>query len=235
MRLAKPHVDVGFMTNDRERAERFWSDDAGLPFEEWIKVGGGVRQYRFGCHGSVVKVNHARDPLAADAPTVYRALRIASDRVTGPTPLDHPDGVPVTLVPPGHHDIVGIEITVATASEAAARRFWVDALGADDLTSGDPHDTRYRLGDTIVRCVHEPDLTPMTEREALGFRYLTVQVFDVDTEHARITGLGFAEAWAPTTLGTTARVSFVRDPDGGFVEISQRASLTGPLPPLSGI
>lgn len=232
MHLAKPHVDVGFMTNDWERAERFWRDDVGLPFEEWIKVGGGVRQYRFGCHGSVVKVNHARDGLASesDAPTVYRALRIASDRVTDPTPLDHPDGVPVTLVPPGHQGIVGIEITVATADEVAARRFWVDALGADDLTSGDPDDTRYRLGDTIVRCVHEPGLAPMTEREALGFRYLTVQVFDVDAEHAHVTGLGFAEEWVPTTLGTTARVSFVRDPDGGFVEISQRASLTGPLP-----
>ena len=70
----------------------------------------------------------------------------------------------------------------------------------------------------------------MTEREAVGFRYLTVQVYDVDGEHAHVTGLGFAEEWAPTTLGTTARVSFVRDPDGGFVEISQRASLTGPLP-----
>lgn len=231
MRLAKPHVDVGFMTNDWERAERFWRDDAGLPFEEWIKVGGGVRQYRFGCHGSVVKVNHAREPLAADAPTVYRALRIASDRVADPTPLLHPDGVPVTLVPPGHHDIAGIEITVATADEAAARRFWVDALGAADLTSGDPDDVRYRLGDTIIRSVHEPGLAPMTEREAVGFRYLTVQVFDVDAEHARITGLGFREGWAPITLGTTARISFVRDSDGGFVEISQRASLTGPLPP----
>ncbi len=232
MRLAKPHVDVGLMANDWERAEHFWRHDVGVPFEEWIKVGGGVRQYRFGCHGSVIKVNHARHPLApeADAPTVYRALRIASDRVTAPTPLDHPDGVPVTLVPPDHHDIVGIEITIATTDPAEARRFWVDALGADDLTSGDPSDARYRLGDTIVRCVHEPGLTPMTEREAAGFRYLTVQVFDVDTEHTRITALGFPEAWAPVTLGTTARVSFVRDPDGGFVEISQRASLTGPIP-----
>ncbi|MDH5289350.1 MAG: VOC family protein [Acidimicrobiia bacterium] len=232
MRLAKPHVDVGFMTNDWERAERFWRDDVGLPFEEWIRVGGGVRQYRFGCHGSVVKVNHARHPLAsqADAPTVYRALRIASDRVTAPTALSHPDGVPVALVPTGHHDIVGIKITVASADPDEARRFWVDALGADDLTSGDPDDNRYRLGDTLIRCVHEPGLAPMSEREAVGLRYLTVQVFDVDAEHTRITGLGFPEAWAPLTLGTTARVSFVRDPDGGFVEISQRASLTGPLP-----
>jgi hypothetical protein len=31
-------------------------------------------------------------------------------------------------------------------------------------------------------------------------------------------------------LGETAFISFVADPDGAPVEISQRASLTGPLP-----
>jgi hypothetical protein len=30
-------------------------------------------------------------------------------------------------------------------------------------------------------------------------------------------------------LGSTARISFVRDPDGNWIEISQRASLTGTL------
>jgi hypothetical protein len=32
------------------------------------------------------------------------------------------------------------------------------------------------------------------------------------------------------TLGTVARISFIRDPDGNFIEVSQRASLTGSLP-----
>jgi hypothetical protein len=40
---------------------------------------------------------------------------------------------------------------------------------------------------------------------------------------------GGREALAPTTLGTTARISMVRDPDGNFIELSQRASLTGSL------
>jgi lactoylglutathione lyase len=34
---------------------------------------------------------------------------------------------------------------------------------------------------------------------------------------------------APVTLGTTARISFIRDPDGNWIELSQRASLTGSL------
>jgi len=222
--LAKQHLDVGFSTNDWEAVQRFWGEEIGLAYEEYLKIGAGVRQHRFGVHGSVVKVNHARDPLPAN-PTVHRALRIASDHVTAPELHHTPAGVPVTLVPSGHEDVVGIEIVNATADVAAARRFWVDGLGGTELDPG-----RYRVGDTIVRCNHEPGLAPMTTRTGVGFRYLTVQVFDVDAEHARMLGLGFAEDLPPTTLGSTARISFVRDPDGAFLEISQRASLTGPLP-----
>ena len=41
-----------------------------------------------------------------------------------------------------------------------------------------------------------------------------------------------AGAWegrAPSVLGDVARISFVRDPDGNWIEISQRKSLTGSL------
>ncbi len=41
------------------------------------------------------------------------------------------------------------------------------------------------------------------------------------------------EVWEgapPVTLGEVARISFIRDPDGNWIEISQRASLTGAIP-----
>lgn len=226
MHLAKPHLDVGFSTNDWEAARRFWGDTIGLAYEEYLKIGSGVRQHRFGVHGSVVKVNHAREPLP-DAPTAYLGVRIASAGATaaGPVALASPDGTPVTLVPPGHDDIVGIEVAMAVADTEAARRFWVDGLGGTALD-----DHRVRVGDTVVRLVPEPGRAPMTTRHALGLRYLTVQVHDVDAEHARLVALGVTEEFPPVTLGATARISFVRDPDGGYLEISQRASLTGPLP-----
>jgi lactoylglutathione lyase len=40
---------------------------------------------------------------------------------------------------------------------------------------------------------------------------------------------GGREALAPLTLGTTARISMVRDPDGNWIELSQRASIVGSL------
>jgi lactoylglutathione lyase len=65
---------------------------------------------------------------------------------------------------------------------------------------------------------------------AVGMRYITVQVRDVDAEHRRFMSMGVWEGAAPVSLGAVARISFIRDPDGNFIEISQRASLTGPLP-----
>jgi len=62
-----------------------------------------------------------------------------------------------------------------------------------------------------------------------GWRYITFQVFKVDEDHARVLAAGGREAMAPTTLGTTARISMVRDPDGNWIELSQRASLVGAI------
>ncbi len=223
MDLAKPHLDVGFSTNDWPAAEEFWTDTIGLQYEEYLKIGAGVRQHRFGVHGSVIKVNHSRESLAA-SPTVHRRLRIACPDRVEPIVVRDPEGVEIELVPAGFDDVVGIEIVSAVSDVAASHRFWVDAIGAAEIGP-----CRYRVGDSLVRCVVLPGLPPMTSRTGLGMRYLTVQVFDVDAEYARVIGLGFRGDLPPTTLGDTARVAFVRDPDGMFLEISQRASLTGAL------
>ncbi len=63
-----------------------------------------------------------------------------------------------------------------------------------------------------------------------GWAYLTVQIFDRATEHAGVLARGGAEGSAARTMGNVARFSMVRDPDGNWLELSQRASLTGPLP-----
>ncbi len=224
MRLAKDHLDIGLSTQDWSVAEAFWGTRIGLGYEEFLKIGNGVRQHRFGCNGSVIKINHSRDPLES-YPTVHRLLRIATDTVTEPTRLLDPEGVAIELVPRGVDGVVGLEIVNAVSDAEVARRFWVDGLGGEVVEPD-----RYRIGDTLVRCVVEPDLVPMTTRAGAGWRYLTVQVWDVDAEHQRMLDLGFAEEFGPINLGSTARISFVRGPDGLFLEISQRASLTGPLP-----
>jgi hypothetical protein len=63
----------------------------------------------------------------------------------------------------------------------------------------------------------------------LGWRYITFQVFKVDEVHARMIAAGARETSAPKTLGTTARISMMLDPDGNWIELSHRASIVGTL------
>ena len=101
---------------------------------------------------------------------------------------------------------------------------------------------RFQLGETIVsfqrdaaaaRAAKSPSASAadvIASMRAVGMRYVTVQVREVDAEHRRFMSMGVWEGAAPISLGAVARISFIRDPDGNFIEISQRASLTGPIP-----
>jgi lactoylglutathione lyase len=75
----------------------------------------------------------------------------------------------------------------------------------------------------------QPDASVDSPIEGTGWRYITFQVFNVDEVHARVLAAGGREGLTPTTLGTTARISMILDPDGNWIELSQRASLVGPL------
>ena len=48
-----------------------------------LPAGAGVHQLRHGMNGSVMKINHARDPLEPRGPSGYRELWIARDGVAG--------------------------------------------------------------------------------------------------------------------------------------------------------
>lgn len=226
MQLAKPCVDVGLYTNEADETLAFWRDEVGLPYEELLKAGGGVHQHRLGLNGSVLKVNHARQALPAAPPSGYRELFVSREGVTAPRTLHDPGGNRVTCVAPGSDGVVGIAVQLGVRDEDAFRRFYGDALGLEPL---DAHS--FRCGDSLIRFERDAAAQGDQAMFAAGYRYLTIQVYSVDREHARMLERGATEARAPFTLGETARISFVRDPDGNFIEISQRKSLTGSLAP----
>ena len=223
MHLAKPCLDVGLFTDKWPAAERYWRDDIGLEYEETLPIGGGVAQHRFVVHGSVIKVNHSRAPLD-DAPTGYVGLSLAWPAAgEGRTTLD-PDGLPVSLVAPGDGGVIGIGIHQLVSSVAAFRDFYVDALEAEELGPN-----RYLIGTTLVVCEPSDRVDRSGPLLSRGFRYITIQVHDVRSEHERLLAKGVEQGSPPRVLGDVAAISFVRDPDGNLIEISQRASLTGPL------
>ena len=233
MELAKQFIDVGILTNQIDEMRAFYGERVRLPYEELLPVGGGVRQYRYGLLGSVLKINHTRNPLAPRIAGGYRMLSISDPRTPMPLMMQDPDGNDIELVPAGQRGVNQIEIHIGVTDEAAFEKFYGDAMGAERISAG-----RFKLGNTIISFRHDPASArtsktasdAMTPMRALGIRYITIQVRDCDAEHRRLISMGVWEGTAPRSLGKVARISMIRDPDGNFIEISQRASLTGPIP-----
>ena len=205
----------------------FWQTEIGVPFDHLLTVRRGLDQHRHDLLGSVLKINHAAEPLAEKEPTGYRELIIAREGMTSQARSADPDGNLVRLVPKGEEGVSQIGVRLVVRELKAHRAFYRDALALDEeaWTAG----AAFRAGESLLLVEEQPETRVDVPFQGRGWRYVTFQVFDVDAEHARILEKGGREAMAPTTLGTTARISMVKDPDGNWIEISQRASLTGPL------
>ncbi len=226
MNLAKPYIDIGIYTNQIDAQLDFWRGEIGLEYQELLKVGSGVHQHRLNLDGSVLKLNNARERLAGNDPSGYRRLYLARNQHTEVTRHVDPDGTEVFLVPPGYQGISQIGVLLSVNSLASYRDFYRNVLEIEELGRG-----TYRWGESLFFLEEtRAKQAPVGDiRGAPGFRYLTVQVFAVDREHTSFIARGGTEGMAPKTLGETARISFIKDPDGNWIEISQRASLTGSL------
>ncbi len=227
MDLAKQCFDVGLATNNPEPMLEFWQHEIGLPFDHKLPVMRGLDQYRHDAMGSVVKINHYHTPLPDKPPSGYRELIIARPGLPHPRHLTDPDGNRVCLVPPGTDGVRQIGMRLAIRNLEPHRGFYRSALGLTEEAW--VHGTAFRAGEGLVLLQEAPDAPHDAGFEGRGWRYITFQVFKVDAEHAHVLAHGGREASAPRTLGKTARISMVRDPDGNWVELSQRASITGSL------
>lgn len=225
LKLAKPHLDIGVMTDRLEEMLPFWQGPAGLKFEALLPTGGGNHQHRHSVNGSVFKLNHSRYGLPAAPPSGYRGIWIARDDIAARQPLIDPDGNRLTLVPRGDDGMQGVAISVGVRDPEAHAWFYREVLELEEMAEG-----RFRCGDSFLVVEQDPDATGEGTFQGPGIRYLTIQVFDCRAEHARILAMGGTQGAAPRQLGGVALFSMVCDPDGNWIEISQRASLTGRLP-----
>jgi catechol 2,3-dioxygenase-like lactoylglutathione lyase family enzyme len=230
MDLAKPRMDFGLSTNNLAPMLAFWQGEVGLPFDHLLKIRRGQDQHRHDALGSVIKINHLAEPLPEGPPTGYRELYLARAGLTEPNPMVDPDGNKVTLVPPGWRGVGQIGVRLAVHSLAAHRRFYTEALGLTEA----PWEggAAFRVAESLLIVEEAADAPAEGARPGgKGWGYITFQIFKVDQEHAFVLAHGGGEALAPVTLGETARISMVKDPDGNRIELSQRASIVGSLAP----
>jgi lactoylglutathione lyase len=230
MRLAKEHLDIGLFTNEVDRQLEFWAHTIGLRLDHVLKLEPGWLQHRFDAHGSVVKVNDLTTPLPPRPPSGFTGLTIAATGTGQDWAGTHPGGDQVAVVAPGTGGVVGIGITVASPDPGRLLRFYRDGLEFDQVA---PHVVR--CGDSLLTVVEGPGGCEADDVVGPGFRYITVQVFDADAECAGIVRRGGRMVREPVSFAGVARVGFVADPDGNWIEISARTSLTGiAVPPDRG-
>ncbi len=227
MKFAKPCFDVGLATETLDPMLSFWQTQVGTPFDEMLPLGGGKRQHRHDALGSVIKINHSRNPLPDNPPTGYQEVLIAREGISGIQHLTDPDGNQVALVEPGRDGIKQLALRIKVRSIEAHSRFYRDAFGLEE----EPYSkgVAFRLGNGLLLLEKADDAPNDAQYEGKGWRYITFQIFNADEAHEKALASGGIEGMAPTTLGSTARISFVRDPDGNWIELSQRASLVGSL------
>lgn len=223
MKLAKQALDVGFYTDQLDASLAFWQQIVNAPFREMLPLGQGIRQHRHAIDDSVLKINHARDGSPTAPPCGYRGLTVAQPGLAVARELTSPEGTAVTLVPAGTGPISQLEVTVVVSDLERHRQYWGKALALPEPELG-----VFQAGVSRVR-LHQGEAVKDPLQRAVGFRYLTLQVFDVREAHAAVIAAGGAEGMAPVRLGEVAHISFVRDPDGNWLELSQRKSITGTL------
>jgi lactoylglutathione lyase len=127
-------------------------------------------------------------------------------------------------VPSGHDDIEQLQMQLHVRNPAAHHDFFGRVLGLEPTGDG-----RYRCGISLLSLERDALACDSAQMRGIGYRYLTIQVFDVVGEHHALLARGASEGFAPRRLGDVASISFVRDPDGNWIEISQRKSITGSL------
>lgn len=224
MAFVKPFFDVGLFSNRAEQQQQFWTEQVGLSLDHTLKLGGGVLQHRYQADAAVMKVNVARDPLPLGGDGPLQQVLVACSDCTSVESLRDPDGNRITRVPPGHRGIQGLAVELQVADVAASSAYYQQVLG---LTLQAPGVLTCGQGLVFLQQGQPANPSAPMPLAASGLRYLTLQVPDCDAAYAQAIAAGATSGRAPVTLGSTARIAFVIDPDGLWIELSERASLTG--------
>jgi catechol 2,3-dioxygenase-like lactoylglutathione lyase family enzyme len=139
-----------------------------------------------------------------------------------------PDGSRVRLAATGHNGVTQLAVVMGVRSLTEHGRFYGDILGfAEQSWSGGP---AFRLGDSLFLLEEDRAATVDPIRQARGWRYITLQIADINAVHDDLRSKGVREDFAPITLGGVARISMILDPDGNWIDLSRWASIVGSLP-----
>jgi catechol 2,3-dioxygenase-like lactoylglutathione lyase family enzyme len=219
--LARPGLDLGIPTDHGAAMRAFYEHELGLTLHSENEIIEGHDEVFYELHGSWLKLNTSVEPLAP-AVTGFRALLVADpDPAADVRTLHDPDGLPVTVMPRGHLglDELGLEMLVPDIDAQA--RFLLDGCGAERVG-----ERGYRVGNTVIfleRSVSPMAITPIVRRGLTMLTFVVTDLLDAHQfllDHGAIHGLRAADD--PGVPGRCL-FSFVRDPNGNWIELVQFA------------
>jgi catechol 2,3-dioxygenase-like lactoylglutathione lyase family enzyme len=223
--LARPGLDFGLPT-DHERARRKFYEALGLSYLQTDHIMDGQDEVYYTLHGSWLKIVTS-DKLMSEGVSGYQQLLIADPSVDHVTGLFDPDGLKVSLVPPGHLGIEEVGVVTKVNDVEAQVRFLLDGLEADPVGAG------FRVGNTVFFIDKAESLLQPGPMFARGFTMVTLIVRDIFRAHASLIDAGGAHGLRvcedPMVPGRCL-YSFVQDPNGNWIELVQFSELSGPLP-----
>lgn len=219
--LSKPYIDVGYFSNKGQALNSFYADEVSLPSGPKLALENGYDLYRFDVGGSALKVNDLATPIP-QAIVNYARIAIPTRNIETRREMRDPDGNPVDLVPFGDRGVTQLGISWILPNEDAVHDFAVNTLGAVNIGG-----LSYQFGNTTILFEAHSDAPRANALEARGLSYVTIHVADLPTAHEHLIRNGCTEAIPPTPFRDITAYSFVRDPLGGWIEVSQRADLTG--------
>jgi len=226
--LARDTLDPGLFSDNAPTMEAHYIEKVGLPFLEHLPHGPTYGELFFTLPDGKLKIQATSEPLQS-ASSGYSTLLIARDGLEEPRELVDPDGNCVHLVPPGHRGVTGIAIECVVADGNAQERFLVEGLGAQRTVDG------FRVGGTQLFVREDRSAPRPTPPWRRGFTYITVIVHDARDVHQRLIAAGAEHSLRTLRLLDRCLFSWVRDPNGNWIEIVQYADLSGPLPDIDRI
>jgi lactoylglutathione lyase len=218
--LARATLDIGLFSDNPAMAG-FYMNVLGLPFVEALPHSDTYSENFYAANGASLKINASTEPMEPGT-SGYRGLIIAREGITSAQRFVDPDGLVVTIVPPGHDGVHQMGIVCEVPDVAAERAFLIAGVGA--------HDDKgvLRIGETAFFLqtggVARP--TPTWRR---GFNYYVVFVSDIVTAHQQLLDNGAEHSAPPIRLADRCAFSWVRTASGNWLELVQYAD-TGPLP-----
>jgi len=230
MRYARAGFDIGLFSNAREAQLEFWQRRVGLPFDHLGKLGGGIQQHRHVLGDAILKMNHARDALPPIPAGGFTTLCLFGD-VSTPEVLADPDGNRVERWASEAGEGGRYGLCIASPDPARLARFYRETLGLGECAvpaDGPPADACLAHGEgRLFITPADPGWAASPDWRGRGSRYLTLQVVSARDAWAEALTAGATVGEPLRDLGDLVRFGFIRDPDGNWLELSERTTFTG--------